>query len=62
MARWERLLDEGVYPTKAAFAHAEGVSRAAVTKALAKLAASTTHAQEKRRSPELHPSVRWMSP
>jgi hypothetical protein len=31
---WRRLLDEGVYPTRAALARGEGVSRAAVTKRL----------------------------
>jgi len=34
---WQRLLDEGVYPTKAALARGEGVSRAAVTQGLFKL-------------------------
>ncbi len=34
VARWRRLLAEGVYPTRAALARAEGVSRAAVTQAL----------------------------
>jgi len=31
---WRRMLDEGVYPTKAALARGEGVSRAAVTQGL----------------------------
>jgi hypothetical protein len=34
VARWRRLLDEGVYPSRAALARGEGVSRAAVTQAL----------------------------
>jgi hypothetical protein len=34
---WRRLLDEGVYGSKAELARGEGVSRAAVTKGLAKL-------------------------
>lgn len=35
--RWQQLLDEGVYPSRAALGRAEGVSRAAVTQALARL-------------------------
>ena len=35
---WQRMLDEGVYPTKAALARGEGVSRAAVTLGLQRLA------------------------
>ena len=35
--RWQQLLDEGAYPSRAALARAEGVSRAAVTQALARL-------------------------
>ena len=31
---WARMLEEGVYPTRAALARGEGVSRAAVTRAL----------------------------
>jgi len=31
---WQRMLDEGVYPTKAALARAMGLSRAAVTRGL----------------------------
>ena len=31
--RWARMLDEGVYSTRAALARGEGVSRAAVTQA-----------------------------
>jgi DNA-directed RNA polymerase sigma subunit (sigma70/sigma32) len=34
VARWRRLLDDGVYPSRAELARAEGVSRAAVTQAL----------------------------
>ena len=34
---WQGMLDEGVYPTKAALARSEGVSRAAVTLGLRKL-------------------------
>ena len=33
-AHWRTLLAEGVYPSRAALARAEGVSRAAVTQAL----------------------------
>ena len=40
VARWATMLEEGVYPTRAALARAEGVSRAAVTKALATLLAT----------------------
>jgi len=32
--RWARMLAEGAYPSRAALARAEGVSRAAVTRAL----------------------------
>lgn len=35
---WQRMLDEGIYSTKAALARDEGVSRAAVTIGLRKLA------------------------
>ncbi len=35
--QWQQLLDEKVYPSRAALARAEGVSRAAVTQALARL-------------------------
>ena len=31
---WQRMLDEGVYESRAALARGEGVSRAAVTKGL----------------------------
>ena len=34
VARWRRLLAAGVYPSRAALARGEGVSRAAVTQAL----------------------------
>jgi len=34
VGRWAQMLAEGVYPTRAALARAEGVSRAAVTQAL----------------------------
>jgi len=34
LARWRRMLEEGVYSSRAALARAEGVSRAAVTQAL----------------------------
>ena len=34
VGRWRRLLDEGVYLSRAALARAEGVSRAAVTQGL----------------------------
>jgi len=34
VGRWRRMLAEGVYPTRAALARAEGVSRAAVTQGL----------------------------
>ena len=34
--RWAKMLDEGVYPTRAALARGEGVSRSAVTQALAR--------------------------
>lgn len=33
-ARWRRMLDEGVYKSRAELARAEGVTRAAVTQAL----------------------------
>jgi hypothetical protein len=36
-AEWRQLLDDGVYGSKAELAWAMGVSRAAVTKGLAKL-------------------------
>ena len=36
-AHWRALLAEGVYPSRAALARAEGVSRAAVTQALGPL-------------------------
>ena len=36
--RWARMLAEGVYPSRAALAKEEGVSRAAVTLALRRLA------------------------
>ena len=36
-ARWQRLLEEGVYGSKAELARGEGVSRAAVTMGLRKL-------------------------
>ena len=32
--RWARMLEEGLYPSRAALARAEGVGRAAVTQAL----------------------------
>ena len=35
--RWQRMLDEGVYATRAELARGEGVSRAAVTLGLGKL-------------------------
>jgi hypothetical protein len=35
--RWARMLEDGVYPTRAALARAEGVSRAAVTQALGRM-------------------------
>jgi hypothetical protein len=38
-ARWQRMLDEGVYASRAELARAEGVSRAAVTMGLRKLSA-----------------------
>ena len=34
---WQRMLDEGVYESRAELARGEGVSRAAVTRALVKL-------------------------
>ena len=37
VSRWRRLLDEGVYPTRAALARGEGVSRAAVTQGLGRV-------------------------
>ena len=36
-AEWQRLLDAGTYSTKAELTRAEGVSRAAVTRALQRL-------------------------
>jgi hypothetical protein len=33
-ARWRRMLDEGVYKSRAELARAEGVTRAAVTQGL----------------------------
>lgn len=41
-AEWQRLLDEGTYRSRAELARAVGVSRAAVTKALGRLAARET--------------------
>ena len=38
---WRRMLDEGVYSTKAALASGEGVSRAAVTLGLRQLLGKT---------------------
>lgn len=38
-ARWQRMLDDGVYATKANLARGEGVSRAAVTMGLRNLVA-----------------------
>ena len=35
--RWRRLMDEGVYPNMSALARAEGVTPAAVSKALIRL-------------------------
>jgi hypothetical protein len=35
--RWRKLLDDGVYATRAELARAEGVSRAAVTQGLGRL-------------------------
>jgi hypothetical protein len=35
--RWAQMLEEGVYPTRAALARAEGVSRAAVTQGLGRV-------------------------
>jgi len=40
-ARWRRMLDEGVYATKAELARGEGVSRAAATMGLKKQFASS---------------------
>jgi hypothetical protein len=34
---WQRMLEDGVYESRAALARSEGVSRAAVTQALRKL-------------------------
>jgi len=34
---WQRMLDEGLYPTRAALAEGEGISRAAVSKGLRKV-------------------------
>ena len=35
--RWRQLLEDGVYPSRAALARAEGVSRAAVTQGLGRV-------------------------
>ncbi len=37
-ARWQRLLEDGVYASRAELARGEGISRAAVTMGLRKLA------------------------
>ena len=39
--RWRRLLEDGVYASRADLARAEGVSRAAVTQGLRKLGLGT---------------------
>ncbi len=41
-ARWRRLLDEGVFKSRAELARAEGVTRAAVTQALMAAAVCTS--------------------
>ena len=42
LGEWQRLLDEGIYATKAELARGEGVSRAAVTMGLRRQAAGRT--------------------